>query len=272
MKMVLRFSYLLSFLIFPAIITAQTSANDSKAEAVDRIFEEMPIEARLEETPQKIYSLLSQNPFGLPQSQNERLLDLYSEHFLSDGLLNYTRETFQKKYDPEPVDEILKWFQAENIQSVLKAKKEFYTLQGIRKRVVNQYELEQNPPTENRIELIEQLSETMSAVETEVEARVIIFRAAISAFSELNGQQALSPAQIEGTVDNYRYQIQLQIGREVKNQLLTLYHGLDDEKLRKQIDFYKTDPGRWLNNTIAESVHSAYQTAADGFLDSVQSL
>lgn len=274
MKIIFRFFSLLcfSFLILPAILAAQSSADISETEAINRIFDEIPVEERLKETPQNLYALLSQNPFGLQHSQNEQLLEQYENHFLSDAPLNHAREAFSNSYDTESIDAVLNWFQTEESQTVLGAQKEFYTLQGVRKRVVNQYELEKNPPADSRIQLINELSQAMSAVETEVESQVIIFRAAVSAFGELNNQQSLTPAQIEGAVNNFRYQIQSQVDREITNQLLTQYHGLEDEKLQKQVAFYKTDPGKWLSRTMSESIHSAYRTAADNFLDSVQDL
>lgn len=272
MKMISRLLYLLGFCFFPAMLIAQSSTDLSQSEVINRIFEEIPVEAQLEETSQKLHSLLSQNPFDLQPSNNEQMLDLYAEYFLSDSLVNHTKETFSNNYEPEPAAEVLEWFQTKDIQPVLTAEKEFYMLQGIRKRVISKYELEQNPPDEQRIELINQLAKAMSAVETEMESRVIIFRALVSAFGELSEQKTLAPPQMEGIVDNYRYQVQSQVDRETTNRLLTLYHGLDSEKLQKQIDFYETDSGQWLTNTISKSMHSTYQSAADHFLDAVKKL
>lgn len=271
MKTLFRSLLLCTIILLPVLSTAQNSG-DSKSETVDQVFEEIPIEERLGEAPQKMQGLISQNPFGLQPSQNELMMDAFKKSFAQDSLLDYTREAFNQNFEAEAADAVLQWFQNQNTQTVLDAEMEFYTIEGIRKRVVNKYEMEQNPPPQNRIELINSLSEKMSAVESEIESQVIIFRALVFAFSELSSQRSLSDVQVEGIVNNYRLQIQSQTDQEITNQLLTLYHGLDNDKLQKQISFYETDAGKWLSNTISESIHSAYETAGDKFLNSIEEL
>jgi hypothetical protein len=263
-------SLLLSILLIPAISTAQNPAADSKSDTINQFFEKIPIEERMAEAPQQMQNLISQNPFGLPTSQNEKMMKAFEDSFANDSLLIYTRKAFAENYDPKTAEATLRWFQNEETQSILEAEKEFYTIEGIRKRVVNKYEMEQNPPAKERLKLVESLSEEMSAVEMEIESRVIIFRALVSAFSTLNTQQSLTEVQIEGAVNNYRNQLRSQTDQEVTNQLLTVYHGLSDDKIQNQISFYQSEAGKWFNNTISKSLHSAYQTASDKFLSAIQ--
>lgn len=270
MNTFLRSFLLLSIILLPIVSPAQNSSAISNAEVTEQIFNEIPLEERLREAPQQMQALISQNPFGLPPSQNEKMINAFEEAFTNNSLIDYAHRAFLGSYKPEPAQATLQWFQNEDTQLVLEAEKEFYTIEGIRQRVVNKYELEQNPPPQDRIELITSLSEEMSAVETEIESRVIIFRALISAFSELNTQQSLSEVQIEGAVNNYRNQVRSQIDQEVTNQLLTLYYGLNNNTLQKQISFYQSDAGTWLTNAISTSLHSAYQKAANKFLDAIK--
>lgn len=272
MKTLFQSLCILLVILFPAITQAQNSSGESKTEAINQIFEKIPIEERLGEAPEKLKGFIAQNPFGLQSSQNEKMMDAFQNTFEQDSLLKYAKETFYQNYKPEAADAVLQWFRKENTQTILKAENEFYTIQGIRLRVVNKYEMEQNPPPQNRIELIKSLSDQISAVDTEIESQVTIFQALVSAFSSLSTQQSLTEAQIEGAADNYRYQVQSQINQEVTNQLLTTYHGLENEKLQDQIAFYETEPGKWLSSSISESMISAYQIAAERFLDSIQDL
>lgn len=258
----------LFFILVPFVMTAQ----ESKVENISQIFDALPIEGTLEESPQELYSQFSQNPFGIPPSRNKQIMDLFEDAFETDSLLIYAREAFHQNFNSADPDSSLRWINSNAIQKVLQAENEFYTLQGIRKRIVNRYEMEQNPPAEKRQVIIDSLVQAKSAAESEVESQVIIFRALISAFAELNSQQTFDKSQVEGFVNNFRYQVQSQIDSNVRRQLLLMYHGFENDTLREYIDFYKTEAGNRIGTIMTESIHSAYREAADNFVESVRSL
>lgn len=261
----------LSLLPFQAMAQAD-SAEHSKAEIVSKIFEEIPIEEKLNENPRDLHQQFSQNPFGLPADKNQQMMDLFLDSFTADTLIADARGTFHQTFDNESARTTIDWLDNENTQTVLNAEQEFYSLQGVRKRVVNRYELEQNPPSKERIELINTLAESMSASEAEIEAQIILFRAIVSAFGQLNSQQSLSESQIEGFVQNYRSRAQMQINRELTDRFMLIYHGLDSDVLRQYQSFYESEAGNWLSQTTSESVLSAYQNASERFLNSINNL
>ncbi len=260
----------LCFLLVPLIMTAQESTEESSTNSINHIFDALPVEGTLEEAPQELYSQFSQNPFGIPSSRNNQVMDLFLDAFETDSLLAYAREAFHQNFNASDPDFSLRRFNSNAVQKVLEAEKEFYTLQGIRKRIVNRYEMEQNPPAEKRQTVIDSLTQAKSAAELEVESQVIIFRALISAFSELDSQQMFDKTQVEGFVNNFRYQIQSQIDSNVRRQLMLMYHGIENDTLKEYINFYETESGNRLGKIMNESIHSAYRKAADQFVESVR--
>lgn len=264
--------FALIFAVIPLVTAAQESGDYTKAEVIDRIFEEIPFEGSLNERPNDLHQEFSQNPLGLPASQNEKMMEVFLQSFTADTLVHHARNAFQRNYNAEHAAAVMDWFPDEDIQTVLDAEREFYTIQGIRKRVVNRYELEQNPPSDARINLINSLAESMGASEAEIEAQLVLFRAIVSAFGELSAQQSFTESQIDGFVQNYRSQIQMQVNQEVSNQLMLTYHGLDNEALQQYQSFYESEAGNWLRETISESIQSAYRTASDSFLESIRNL
>lgn len=260
------------FALLPFIAIAQESPPQNESEIINKIIEETSVSGELHQPIDELQNQFSQNPFGLPSATNERMMDLFSEAFQPESTLESIRSTFNNQYNTEHAESVVDWLNEPHPQGVHEAEKEFYTLQGIRKQVVSKYELEQDPPSENRIQLIQSLAQRKSAVETELEARATIFRALVTAFGELSDQQSFSSSQIEGIVGNFRNQIQSQIDQQVINHLMTKYHSVEDDVLQQYISFYDTESGQWLTDTTSESIQNALESAADQFLTSINNM
>lgn len=265
-------SFVTLFLLFPIFSFAQTSSIDSKSETITYILEETSIQEELNRSINEIESQFSQNPFGLPSSKNDQMMKLFAEHFEPKTMGNSIKQTFQNQYDANHAQTTVEWLNDTTTQKVLDFEKEFYTLQGIRKRVVNKYELEQSPPARKRIELLEALIKNMSAGQMEIESRTIIFRAMVSALSQISSQRSFSESQIDTFVQNFRSQLQTQINQELTNRLLVKYHGLNNQLLQKYLSFYDTDAGNWLSDTTAKAVHAALENSSATFLKAIDSI
>lgn len=262
----------LLFAFLPLISIAQESFSQAKMQNINQIISETNVEEELKSPIEQVQNQFSQNPFGLPAPKNEKMMNLYTETFKPEATIQTIRSTFQEQYNASHANAVIGWLEKDRTQKVLDAEKEFHTLQGIRKRIVNKYELEQNPPAQDRKELIQSLAQKTSASETELEARIILFRTMVSAFSKLSSQPPLSSRRIDGIVNNRKSQIQTQIDQQVTNQLMVKYHGIDDNVLKNYIAFYSTDAGKWLNNSTSKSIQAALKSASDEFLSEVDNI
>lgn len=262
----------LCLILVPFIVKAQESTEENRTQKINGLFETLPIEGALEESPKELYSQFSQNPFGISPSQNKQIMDLFNDTFETDSLLAYAREAFHQNFSSVNPDSVIQELHSNAIPKVLQAESDFYTLQGIRKRIINRFEMEQNPPAKKRQAIIDSLLQVKSAAESEVESQVIIFRALVTAFAGLDSQQNFGKTQIEGFVNNFRYQIQSQIDSDVKKEFMLKYHDIENDILHEYINFYETETGNRLTNILTKSIHSAYRKAADNFVESVHSL
>lgn len=267
-----HFFLTLCLFLLPFITSAQEPDLDSKTEIINYIFEKIPLEEKINEHPRELHKQFSQNPFGLSPSKNNQMMDLFLQAFTADSLVYHAQEVFRDNFDEEKAQSVTKRLNDESIQGVLEAEQEFYSLQGMRKRVVNRYELEQNTPSDERTKLINSLVASMSAAEAEAESQVILFRAIVTAFGKLSDQRTLSDSQIDNFVNNFRNRMQGQVGQELTQQYLLRYHGLDNEVLEQYQSFYESEAGNWLNKNISQGIQTAYQKASDQFLESVQNL
>lgn len=263
---------ILIFALFPIITIGQDSSTQSKSQVIQKIAEETSISSELNQPIDELENQFSQNPFGLPSATNERMMELYSEAFQPKSTTESIRNTFNEQFNAEYADSVAAWLRKPNTKDVHETEKDFYTLQGVRKRIVSKYELEQDPPSDERVQLIQSLAEKRSAAETEMESRATIFRALVTAFGELSDQQSFNSTQIEGIVGNFRNQMRSQIDEQVTSHLMTKYHGLDNEVLQQYISFYNTESGQWLTTTASQSKQNALESAADQFLELIKEM
>jgi hypothetical protein len=267
-----RAAVLISFVLCPIALLAQASDKLVQEQKINQIITETSIPQQLEQSVTDLERQFDQNPFGLPDSLNKQMMQAFSDNFSPETLTKTLQKVFDQQYDPTHADSTIQWLNKSSVQSVLDYEKEFYTLQGIRKRVVNKYELEQNPPSRERGRIIAELVTNSLSADREIETRATIFRALISALNDLSTQRSFTQQQIDIFVDNYRSQIRSQIDQELTNQLLVKYHGLDNKALENFMTFYKTGSGNWLNTTTSEAVDSSLKKASEEFLNSVRNL
>ena len=269
MKLSRLFTIALTILLFPLLVDAQNGGGNNQQEFIESLYDEIPLAERLDERPADLHQQFSQNPLGLPADKNEWMMNLFLEAFTSDTLRAYAQNKLLDQYESVPAQQVSEWLSSQNTREVLQAEREFYSLQGMRKRIVHQYEMDQDPPSESREQLVDRLIRNRAAIESEVESQLILFRALITAFGELSEQRSFTEAQIDGFVDNYRGQLQMQVERELPRQYMLMYYDLDSDALGRYADFYDTEAGGWLSRTTSESIQSAYQQATDRFLESI---
>ncbi|TYP94737.1 hypothetical protein LX73_0025 [Fodinibius salinus] len=262
--------FLICFAVLPFTTVGQQSEDSDQT--ISDILNNIPLQDIAYEVPDKLHQQFQQNPFGLPAAKNKRMMNLFEQAYQKQALYRDAKKAFQKNYNATYADSVIRWMNMEKSEQVLSKRKEFYTLEGQRKQVVNKYELEQTPPAESRKKLIRKLAENTSAANFKIESNIIIFRSLVSAFNTLNQQRTLGSSQIEGIVGNFRNRVKQQIDQQIQNQLLVMYHGIDGNTLASYAKFYQTPSGKWLKDAITKSIHHAYKQAEERFLSSVESI
>lgn len=263
---------LFSVLIFfiPILSSAQQSHSAKDYAIVDSLLAEIPFESRLEAAPKDIEMQFAQNPLGLPSQKNERMIQLFAEGFVIDSLMRDVESIFNSQYSSEHSGALKSWLNSESTQKVHKAEEALNTLQGARQRVVRMYEMEQDPPTATREDIILSLINATSSADIAIASQSILFRSIVSAFSILSDQRTFSESQIDGIVNNYRMEIESQVEDDLKQQYLLMYYDLDNETLKEYTSFFNSDAGVWLGTTASAAMKTAYQNASDRFIESVE--
>jgi len=135
---------LLVYLPFPAFCQ---SAPDNTGDLVDQLVNRMALKAQLEEAPGEIHAQFEQNPLSLPVQQNEHMLELFSEAYSTERLLDDFKSALEQEITGERANQLSQKLDEPGIRAATDAQQAFYTLQGKRKRIVAKYEISQEPPS-----------------------------------------------------------------------------------------------------------------------------
>ena len=261
-------SFLIASLVINIPISAQSTANMDAFTA--EVAQHLAIKYQLSEIPENIRLQFEQNPLQLPPDQNDDMLTAFKKAYDQAILLDDFEAALSQKKSEEYAGELRRWLKSDQTQLITDTRQQFYTLQGKRKRVITMYEMEQNPPSQSRIDLIKSLTNTTGVVESTVESSVIILRSVIEALDIISDQRSFSDTQIDGIANNFRAQIQAQTSQEYEHKMLVLFHPVDSSVLKEYANFWETEPGQWLTRSINESIGQAYKNASARFLESVQ--
>lgn len=256
------------FFSFTIVGKAQTQATVHQSLA-DTITSDFAISEKIKEAPRDLRLQFEQNPLNLDPGKNKEILSHFSEAYKTNMLVADFKTSLQEKLTEEEAETVSNKLQSPAIQKVTEARQEFYTLQGKRKRIVTKYEMEQDPPSADRISSIRALVDTTSQAEESVESSIIILRPLLTALMKESQQRTFSEAQLDAITSNFRAQMQSQASEQALNDLLITFYNIDDKTLSEYVSFMQSPAGQWLDNAISESIQASYQQAADRFSASV---
>lgn len=257
---------LIALLVLDGTIHAQSTENEPVAA---NIAEHLALDHQLDEIPEDIRLQFEQNPLQLPAAENSQLITAFKDAYNDSLLLHDFKSAFADSLTPELSGKLQDWLQRESTKRITDARQSFYTLDGKRNRVITMYEMEQEPPSQDRVALTQSLTDTTSVVESTVESSVIILRSMIEAVNQISTQRTFPDSQIDAIANNFRTQIQGQISRQYANQMLVLFHPVDSATIQDYIAFWGTETGQQLDQYISHSIRQAYEAASQRFMESV---
>ncbi|SMO72617.1 hypothetical protein [Fodinibius sediminis] len=259
--------FFLLFAILPFPLPGQSTGSGQSP--VDQLIEQLALEQQLGKAPENIRMQFEQNPLNLAADKNELMLELFSDAYRSDRLLEDFKTALQQRLSSQQINKITNTLGSPPIQHVTEAHKEFYSLQGKRKRIVTQYEMEQQPPAPERVEIIQTLVDTTSAAAGSVESSIVILRSVIKALGNLSAQHSFTDQQIDAVAANFRTQMQAGASQQTHDQLMITYYNVDINTLESYLALMQSETGQLLDQAIGKSMYTAYERASDRFLEAV---
>lgn len=253
-------------LLWPFSGQAQSEEHRALASEITR---HLALNYQLGNAAEDISRQFAQNPFQLEPAQSQNILAAFKHAYGDSLLLNDFITLLSQKMTPDYASKLQRWLDTKTASHITELRQAFHTLQGKRQRVVAMYEMEQQPPSRDRVALITTLLDTTSRVENTIDASATALRVFIEAVDSLNTQRSFTAAQLQNIVANFRSQVKNPLKEELKNRLLVLFRPTKDEALEQYIAFWGTPMGQWLNKQIADGIREAYNVAAKRFIENI---
>ena len=263
---------LLIILGVPSLLFSQTQSTTTygnKNAVIDSLLTHYGLAETVNQIPNTLAGQFEQNPIGIDETLNQMIVDAFDDSFHTDSLYQTVSASINQRYEQSFAEGVLQNFQQTSIRSVLETRREFNTLQGYRKQVVGMYEMEQNPPSEIRMMLVESLRDTKNVTGYVTDSYGIIFRSFLQSIDTLSLRQNFTEGQMNAFVDNYKNQIRSEIDNSVIDDYLVTFHDIPKDTLNTYIAFWESEAGQWFNKSYHEGLLTAYQKAADGFIHKV---
>lgn len=265
-------SRLLLLFVLCIVIPFQAISQQQESKRANRLLNNIPIREMLDETPKDLHNQFSENPFKISDSRNKEMLEMFLQSYKAEALLKDVRKTFRAKYDAAYADTVQRWMRTEKPQQILDLHGEYYTLEGKRKRVISKYKFDQNPPSDDRKKIINDLLDHKKSVKHTIEQNVILFKSLLRAIDTVSSNRSIGPSRMQGIVGNYKSQLQQNMAQQLTNKLLVMYRTADDDMISEYSHFYTTPSGQWFSQAVSTAIKKAYKKAGDRFLESVKSM
>ena len=255
------------FLLFLFTTTALGQDSLQTAE-VNEILAQYGVRENVENMTGTIRTQFQSNPLGLAPNIHEKIMTDMEQSYHPDSLMKFIRAEMLDQYNDEKVTRVTEWLNGDLAQKFTELEQLMSTVEGYRLRVVRWYEMDQDPPSVVRITIIDELNDATGTVEMVVDTFSGFFRGYLNRASANNTEQAFTQSQINGFVDNYRARVRSDIQGQLREQQLVTYAELPNEELNTYVDFFETEAGSWLTDTILTSVNSALKSAGSNISDS----
>ncbi|HYW36488.1 MAG TPA: hypothetical protein VE868_13850 [Balneolaceae bacterium] len=268
---------LLFLIIFAALFLGfKRAPSDSSQTITDELISKLALKNELKATPSNIETQFKQNFLQLSSQKNKLMLKSFRKAYDTNQLLNDFRASLRKKMNSQYRSKIEAWLQKSSTQAVNNARREYYTLQGKRKRVVAMYKMEKHPPAAERMHLFAEMRDTTAANQSSIESSVTILRYVIRAYGNLNEKHNFSRKRVNAIVNSFRSEMlsrqnQQQSNFQGNRQLAVMYHNVKTKNLKDYLKFFETDAGQWLTRAINKSMNEAYKTGGKRFLQIIGS-
>lgn len=251
----------------PFAVNAQTNSTD--AALVDQIIETLALAHKVAQPPADFVKQFERNPFRLEEETNQQWLNTFSKAYNKKQLMQNYRNVLRNKLNQLSADELKAWLNRSSTQKLAKARQEYYTLQGKRKRIIALYELEQDPPSEERQKLIATYAETITPKNAIVESSVAIFQPIIKTIGQVSSRLNFTETQINMIVSNFRKQGPMRI-KQLKERILPVqFFGISSARIKQSLAFWQSKTGQALAKAIYQSMQQTYEQAGQRFTEAI---
>lgn len=244
--MFLRGFFILMMFLPPSGAYAADAAED-RDKLIDDLMEISGLNYQIEQLPAIINAGVQQGRNNdMDEDTFAKVSTAVGETHTTKAFIEEFRNGLQKNYDQERFEALLEVQRSPFAQKMMQLIKEASTPEAMQQMQVYAVTLEKNPPTPERIALIERLDKAAAMTSAAMNIQLQTVQMMIAVLDPLlPPEQRMKP----GQKDEMLWQMQLQ-GRPMIQQFIGLsmlyaYRSLPDKELEQYIALHETDLGKW---------------------------
>lgn len=251
----------------PLTIQAQTLTNDQPL--VGQIIETLALSNKITQLPANFEKQFEQNPFRLSEQTSQNWLNAFKKAYDRELLMQDYREIFQVKLSELSVEELQAWLNKPSTQQLAEARHEHYSLQGKRMQIVALYELDKDPLSNERQQLLGKYAEAITPKEAVIEAAIAVFKSIVNSVDQVSTKLNFTEAQTGMIINNFRQQEPEHIKQLAEKGLPVKFYNVPSETISQSLNFWQSKTGQTLAKAIYTSLQQTYKKAGQRLLKAV---
>lgn len=189
---------------------------------------------------------------------------IVSRAFAPERLYPLIKAEFSRQVDQAKLAAVAAWLRSPLGRKITALEVASSEPEGQRQLTAYVAGLQQNPPSADRVTLVQR----MDWVSGDTDASVEILMAALRSLSRtvqsaLPPGRRVKPGQIENQIEQARAQTVEPVRRAILVTMLFTYRSLADDEFREYLKFLGSDAGRWFNAVTKKSLIHAVRGASD---------
>jgi hypothetical protein len=245
------------------IIANDKFNNLQKTVLIDKVFGLYHIKKQLAQISSRISEEYAQHKTRIDEQAYKTAAGVISDSYKEDKLYITVKKYFENNYNYKYLNEVKDFLNSPFSERVftLEEKSDEGSIKELKKFGKS---LEVNPPPEARIALIKQLDTAVGATNLQIESMVAMYKGIARAVDPLvSPDKRLMPGELEKVSEAMRKELKDILKNVVSVSFLYTYQSLSDEELKRYIQFWTSDAGKWFNGTYSEAVAAAMKEASD---------
>lgn len=241
--------------VLPAAVKESAVGSVDKAEMIKELLELSGGKKQIENFPAMVVSGAEQWRGKLTPQNFEKLISMIRESYNADVMYQDVAGYLMSHFDEKHCTAFLDWLRSPLSRKMSKLEEQSSSLESLREIQIFSGKLQQTPPSNQRVQLMRELDQTLGASKFAIEMIIVpSFEMYKAIEPNIPEQKRLKG---ESGEESYRSKLNAQLEDPIKQNILITflytYKSVPDNELREYVDFWKTDQGQWCNNSMYQA-------------------
>jgi hypothetical protein len=250
--------------LFFSLPTLAADPNPPERALIEEVLTLYGVKEQMAQLPALLEAQLEREREQYPPQVYQVLRQAFAEAYRADGLYAKVIAHFEATATPEQLLAAREWLRTPLSQKMTRLEVEAASPQSQEKIPEFAAGLEANPPSADRVSLVQELDDAVSATDTTIAVSVATVRAVVK------GVQPLLPADKRMPEEEIEHELlRLEAGLQSTMKYSTwigflyTYRSVSDQELTEYLAYWQSGEGRWLSHTTTDALLEAITAAAE---------